>query len=235
MGRILLLVFLVAAFVVWRRWKRIEDPSQKRAFASELLLLGLVAAIIVMALFGRIDILGAVFASLLLGIKYLFAFLIRNFPLIAKIYGASGIGGNSGSTSRRLKTPTLELDIDFSNGRIDGSVLQGPGAGKDLTELNDDQLNELFEYCQQNDSRSAYLLRLFLAFRAKQNSSNKPDTTDNSMSREQALEILGLEGEPDVDDIKQAHKRLMQKLHPDRGGNDFLASLVNRARDILLS
>ena len=54
------------------------------------------------------------------------------------------------------------------------------------------------------------------------------------MSNDEALEILGLEGSPSQEEIKLAHKKLMQKLHPDRGGNDFLASLLNRARDQLI-
>ena len=50
----------------------------------------------------------------------------------------------------------------------------------------------------------------------------------------EALQILGLEGAPTRDEIIQAHRRLIQKLHPDRGGNDYLASRVNLAKDVLL-
>ena len=34
--------------------------------------------------------------------------------------------------------------------------------------------------------------------------------------------------------VIKAHKRLIQKLHPDRGGNDYLAAKVNAARDKLI-
>ena len=54
------------------------------------------------------------------------------------------------------------------------------------------------------------------------------------MSTAQAYEVLGLKPGASRDEIIQAHRRMMQKLHPDRGGSDYLASQINQAKDALL-
>ena len=54
------------------------------------------------------------------------------------------------------------------------------------------------------------------------------------MSVEEAYAILGLSSGANAEAIKEAHRRLMVKLHPNHGGSDYLATKINRARDVLL-
>lgn len=54
------------------------------------------------------------------------------------------------------------------------------------------------------------------------------------MSRDEAWQILGLKPGAPREKIIEAHRRLMLKVHPDRGGSDYLAAKLNQARDTLL-
>lgn len=57
---------------------------------------------------------------------------------------------------------------------------------------------------------------------------------NGAMTQAEAADLLGVALNASREEILSAHRRLMQKLHPDRGGTDYLASQLNAARDCLL-
>lgn len=66
-----------------------------------------------------------------------------------------------------------------------------------------------------------------------------PESSTTPNKIQEAMDILGLKGnfsnhEITLEMINDAHRHLIQKLHPDRGGNDYLASQINQARDLLI-
>lgn len=54
------------------------------------------------------------------------------------------------------------------------------------------------------------------------------------MSQAEALDILGLAAGATEWDITDAHRRLVQMIHPDRGGSHYLTVKINQAKDALL-
>jgi len=54
------------------------------------------------------------------------------------------------------------------------------------------------------------------------------------MSIEEALDVLGLEQAPSAQAIRDAHRRLEQKLDPELGGSPYLMRKIDEARDVLL-
>jgi DnaJ family protein C protein 19 len=68
-----------------------------------------------------------------------------------------------------------------------------------------------------------------------QQTKSPPPRGKQGMSVEEAIEVLGLKPGFTREDVILAHRRMMQKVHPDRGGSDYLAAQINKAKDTLLS
>lgn len=64
---------------------------------------------------------------------------------------------------------------------------------------------------------------------------NRQPSRGSALSRAEALQVLGLEtSQPSRAEVLAAHRRLIQKLHPDRGGSKYLAQQLNEAKQRLL-
>jgi DnaJ-class molecular chaperone len=105
-------------------------------------------------------------------------------------------------------------------------------------------LSLLSECANDTDSRAlltAYLDRMHPQWhdRAQQeqtaDSGNSGTERDNGkMSKLEACQILGLAAGASKQEIIEAHRRLMSKMHPDRGGSNYLAAKINLAKQVLL-
>lgn len=164
-------------------------------------------------------------------ITALIARAIRNRP--------SG-GFSSPGTGQRTEVNTafLKAWIDHASGDVGGTVLAGRSSGRTLDQLTDAELLELRAECAA-DADSLRVLEAYLDRRLGADWRNAqqappPRGPRSDMTREEALAVLGLAEGASVDDIRAAHRRLIQRMHPDVGGTADLAARINRAKDVLL-
>lgn len=150
-------------------------------------------------------------------------------------------GGPSPGRTSRVTTDHLEMELDLDTGAISGRVLKGMFAGRDIESLKPVEMALLWQDCQFTDPKSAQIIEAYLdrvhptwredMARGEREIHSGPD---GRMSREEAFEILGLAPGASEDEIRRAHRELILKLHPDRGGSTYLASKINEAKDVLL-
>ena len=54
-------------------------------------------------------------------------------------------------------------------------------------------------------------------------------------NEKKARNLLGLKADAGYEDVIEAHRRLIQQVHPDRGGTNEAVHEANAARDLLLA
>ena len=236
---LLLGVLLLTAVIFLSRWFASAQSSTFARVVKWVFVLVCAALTVYLAVTGR-----ALFAILPLALSLLPALLsTRKRPATGP---ASG-GGNVSS----IDTPYLHMSLDHDSGAMNGSVVQGAYAGRELAGMSQDEVMDLYATCLAADAESARILETYLdraygpGWRQDyEHSGNSGGTADGearnsgsqrySMSRDQAYEVLGLEPGASDEAIRQAHRDLLKKLHPDHGGSEYLSAQINQAKDVLI-
>jgi len=230
----LVVLAVVALGIAW--FMRANPSSMARAVRIVLVLLGGIGV-------GGMLIFGLRFLPSLLPELFGLAGLVIT-GLIARALRSRPSGGFStpGRGQRtEVRTAFLQAWIDHGTGDVGGTVLSGRFAGRTLDSLGDGDLLELHRECSA-DADSLRVLESYLDRRlgadwrtAQQPPHGSPPRGPRSdMTREEALAVLGLAEGASEDEIKAAHRRLIQRMHPDVGGTADLAARINRAKDVLL-
>jgi hypothetical protein len=255
LSRLILIIALVAAVYYGLRWFLNTPPHKVAKVLRKGLLYGGIGLLVLLVLTGRLHWLFAALGALVPLVQRGLA-LARVVPLVRQVLGMArgggiggglggGAGGNTGRTSE-ITTRFLRMTLDHDSGDMDGVVLEGPLEGRDLSALDLDELRELYGMCRAADAQSAAVLEAYLdrhhgdAWRQGEQEGQRTRDTGAAadagpMTREEAAAVLGVPADADADTVRAAHRRLMQKLHPDRGGSDYLAAKVNRAKDLLIA
>ena len=237
MHPILLLVALVAVLFLISWYKRVPKAKQ-RQFRNKALLIGGGIILFFALITGKLHPLFAALAALV-PLAYRAVGLFQTFNTIRAFTNRMKAGASPGPApgqTSEVETAYLRMQLDHDSGEMDGTVLQGRHEGCRLRDLGLGELLELLAECR-SDRQSmavleAYLDRIHEGWRKRRDP--PPGTSSDGMNEDEARAVLGVGPEATREEIVAAHRRLMQRLHPDRGGSDYLAAKLNAAKDLLL-
>ena len=226
---IILIAVIVVLFAV--SWLQRQPPTVRKSAGMKMALTIVGVLALLGVLTGRLNP-----ATLLVTVAAAIPLLGRVLDLKQLMDRLKSAGGPSAGQSSSVSTDFLDMTLDHDSGEMDGQVLRGRFEGRRLSSLSLGELQALMSECQ-SDPPSAKLLASYLQrtyaneWREHPGGGAAPST---DMTVEQAREVLGVPADATRSDIIAAHRALMQKLHPDRGGSTFLAAQVNHAKDVLL-
>jgi hypothetical protein len=248
-GRLIILLAVVGALLWFLHWFQHAPPQRVARILRRSLLWAGIALLVLLAVTGRLNPLLAALAAAVPAVIRA-GNLLRVVPLIQQVLralglsglaGATGGGSSGGGRTSSIRTRFLEMTLDHASGDMDGLVLEGPLQGRRLSGLDLEQLIDLLALCRRADAQSAAVLEAYLD-RSRQEdwreqadrAGSAPPSGGAAMTPEEALAILGLTKGASRKEIRAAHRRLMQRFHPDRGGSDYLAAKINEAKRLLL-
>jgi len=146
-------------------------------------------------------------------------------------------GGPSPGKVSEVRTAGLAMTLDHDSGAMDGEVITGRFAGAALSALSAEELQALVaEFETGGDEDSLSLLLAYLDRRGggeDPGDAAPPPVGAGGLGKAEAYRILGLEPGASLEEIRAAHHRLIRRVHPDLGGSDALAALINAAKEVL--
>jgi hypothetical protein len=245
LARLVILLAIAAGVVVLLHWFTRTPPEKLKGALRRGALWGAIAVVVALAATGRLNWVFALLAAAVPLVQRLLT-LLQVAPLIRRLIGTLR-GHQAGATAHQPRSSTvttrfLRMELAHDTGALSGEVLDGPYRGRELTGLELAELLQLLRLCRAQDPQSAALLEAYLDrvrgpewrnLAGAEGAAAGP-ATGGRLSRTQACEILGVAPDAAPDEIRSAHRRLMQKVHPDRGGSTYLAALINQAKDVLL-
>lgn len=243
MARLLILAAGLILIIAGYRWLQQNRQNLNKADIIKAVMMVALVICLLLVVTGRAHWLVVIGAGLLALAQRFLPLIIRLLPTLNHLYKTRQQQQTSTQTNQsKVQSEVLSMTLDHASGQLDGEVLKGPFTGKHLSELNEVQLRELYQFCLRQDSESVQLLDAYLQKRyggewqthAEQEQQTGQRQTATDMTSQEALSILGLQEGASKEEIIKAHRQLMQKLHPDHGGNDYLAAKVNEAKRVLL-
>jgi len=244
MTRIALTVLFVAILFTIILYRRKKTSQQRKKLIFQILVSVLAIALIYLTLTGKMHFLVAIGAAVLPFLSRLLP-LVKYIPILRNLYQQRKASKqpDEGKIST-VETSLLCMTLNHDTGHMDGKILIGQFAEKKLSDLSPEQLSGLYQHTKNDHPDSLSILEAYLDREiGEQWRQNFEETTqkqanqtaNNEMSTSEALDILGLESGASREKIIDAHRKLIQKLHPDRGGSNYLAAKLNQAKDHLLS
>ncbi len=234
MIKVLLLVSIVFSIWYWRSILNRMPADKRRRFLWASTFWGVLLGSILLVATGKMHWIGAGLAALVPLSKGLLGLGLRAWPILRFL-------GRFKSEPSQFRTDNIFVEVNFSNQKVDGEVLKGDLSGRRLSDLTPQELTALADELRAQDRESylllqAYMLRAGLGGQQHDESSGGNSQQNfGELSENEALEILGLKPGTSDADVISSHRRLIQRLHPDRGGSDYLAAKINAAKDKLIS
>lgn len=240
MQSILLLAVLIAVLVFFSWYKR-APRAQRKKITNRILIVSGVGVLLVLILTGRLNPLFALVAAAV-------PLAYRALSLLQLFQGVKGAShafkaarGPSQGQKSEVETRFLRMTLNHDTGDMDGDVLEGPNRGERLSDLGLPELLSMLHEYRRADAQSAAVLEAFLdrnfadEWRESEGEAEHGRSEgDGKMGVAEAREILGVGTDATRDQIIEAHRHLMQKVHPDRGGSTYLAAKINEAKRVLL-